>query len=98
MAYSIPLAVVANILMLYLSLQVTHMGLFRGNSKSGQEIKNAAQNNNMLKDIIKDRYKALGKWTCHEIQVALMFTVMILILIFDKPGFMMGWAEALNLK
>ncbi|XP_034487734.1 protein I'm not dead yet 2-like isoform X1 [Drosophila innubila] len=98
MAYSIPLPVIVNTLLLYLSLQITHMGLFRGNSKIGQEVKKAAENKDVLRKIVKDRYKELGKWKCHEIQVAVTFTVMVLILVFAKPGFMTGWEEALKMK
>ncbi|KAM8706097.1 hypothetical protein ACLKA7_010392 [Drosophila subpalustris] len=98
MAYAIPLAVIVNLMLLYLSLQLTHMGLFRGKSKIGQEVKQAAQNKEVLRKIIREHYDELGKWTCHEIQVAVVFTIMVLLLVFAKPGFMKGWMEALNLK
>jgi len=74
------------------------MGLFRGNSKICQEVKKAAESKDVLRKIVKDRYKELGKWKCHEIQVAVTFTIMVLILVFAKPGFMTGWEEALNMK
>ncbi|KAH8312048.1 hypothetical protein KR044_009115, partial [Drosophila immigrans] len=98
MAYSVPIVLVLNIVMLFVSLQVTHMALFRPNSKTGQEVKIATANKSVLKAVIKENYKALGKMTCHEIQVASVFTLMILLLFTGNPGFMMGWSEALNLE
>ncbi|XP_062121758.1 protein I'm not dead yet 2-like isoform X2 [Drosophila sulfurigaster albostrigata] len=97
MAYTIPIAVVANILLLYLSIQLTHMALFRPNSKTGQEIKSATSNKDILYGVIKDNYKALGRMSCHEIQVASVFTLMVLLLFTGNPGFMMGWSDALHL-
>lgn len=98
LAYAFPMGVVVNILLLYLSLQITHMGLFRKNSKTGQEVQKGTENKEMLRNIVKTRYKELGNWTCHEIQITVIFTIMVLLLFFAKPGFMKGWTEALNLE
>jgi len=98
MAYSIPIVVIVNVLLLYLSLQITHMGLFRKNSKIGQEVKKGTENQNVVKTVVVQRYKELGPWTCHEIQVAIMFTLMVVLLFTRKPGFMTGWGDFLNAK
>ncbi|EDW83334.2 uncharacterized protein Dwil_GK22372 [Drosophila willistoni] len=98
MAYSFPIVVLVNILLVYLSLQVTHMGLFRPNSKVGQEVKRGAQGQNVVKDMIKERHKELGPMTCHEIQVAIMFFLMVVLLFTRQPGFVSGWGDLLNAK
>ncbi|XP_030373931.1 protein I'm not dead yet 2-like [Scaptodrosophila lebanonensis] len=98
MAYSIPLIVIVNTILLYISLQVTHMGLFRPNSKIGQEVKRGTDNKDIVKAVVQDRYKELGSMTCHEIQVAFMFTFMVFLLFTRKPGFIKGWGDLLNAK
>ncbi|XP_062121761.1 LOW QUALITY PROTEIN: protein I'm not dead yet 2-like [Drosophila sulfurigaster albostrigata] len=98
MAYAVPITVVVNVLMLYISLQLTHMALFRPNSKTGQEVKAATANKDLLHSVVKENYKALGKMTCHEVQVASVFALMVVLLFTVKPGFMTGWGEALDLQ
>ncbi|XP_034487736.1 protein I'm not dead yet 2-like [Drosophila innubila] len=98
MAYSIPIVVIVNVILLFLSLQMTHMGLFRKNSKIGQEVKKGTENQGVVKTVVTQRYKELGPWTCHEIQVAIMFTLMVVLLFTRKPGFMTGWGDFLNAK
>jgi len=98
MAYAIPLVVIVNVLLVYLSLQITHMGLFRKNSKIGQEVAKATANKDVVKTVVQQRYKELGPWTCHEIQVAIMFVLMVVLLFTRQPGFMSGWGDFLNAK
>ncbi|XP_030373930.1 protein I'm not dead yet 2-like isoform X2 [Scaptodrosophila lebanonensis] len=96
MAYAIPLVVVANTILLYISLQVTHMGLFRPNSKIGQEVKRGTVNKAILHAVVKERYKELGAMTCHEIQLTILFSMMIFLLFTRQPGFIKGWGDFLN--
>ncbi|KAL7730072.1 hypothetical protein ACLKA6_009354 [Drosophila palustris] len=98
MAYSIPIVVICNVILLYLSIQFTHMGLFRKNSKIGQEVKKGTESQGVVKTVVQQRYKELGPWTCHEIQVAIFFIIMIVLLFTRKPGFMPGWGDFLNAK
>ncbi|EDW96103.2 uncharacterized protein Dyak_GE25646 [Drosophila yakuba] len=98
MAYSIPFVVIVLIFLTYFSLQVTHMGLFRPNSKIGQEVKKGTESQDVVKDVIKQRKVELGPMSCHEIQVGLLFVLMIILLFTRKPGFFPGWADFLNAK
>ncbi|XP_016996354.2 protein I'm not dead yet 2 isoform X1 [Drosophila takahashii] len=96
MAYAIPFVVVVLIILTFLSLQITHMGLFRPKSKVGQEVKKGAESKDVVKAVIKERKKELGSMSCHEIQVGLIFILMIFLLFTRKPGFFPGWADFLN--
>ncbi|XP_017060765.2 protein I'm not dead yet 2 [Drosophila ficusphila] len=96
MAYSIPFVVVVLITLTFFSLQITHMGLFRPNSKIGQEVKKGTESQDVVKTVIKQRKQELGPMSCHEIQVALLFILMIFLLFTRKPGFFDGWADFLN--
>ncbi|XP_034114549.1 protein I'm not dead yet 2-like [Drosophila albomicans] len=98
MAYSIPIVVIVNIFLLYFSLQLTHMGFLRPNSKIGAEVKSGTANKDLVKAVVIQRYKELGAWTCHEIQVAVMFVLMVLLLFTRSPGFTQGWGDFLNAK
>lgn len=98
MAYSIPFVVVLLIILTYFSLQITHMGLFRPKSKVAQEVKKGSESKDVVKNVIKERKRELGPMSCHEIQVAVLFILMIALLFTRKPGFVPGWADFLNAK
>jgi len=74
------------------------MGLFRPKSKIGQEVKKGAEGKDIVKAVIKERKKELGSMSCHEIQVGLLFILMIFLLFTRRPGFFPGWADFLNAK
>merc|ERR1712106_506305 len=46
--------------------------------------------------VIKERYNALGKMTFHEMGVLSLFSMLVMIWFMRKPGFLPGWAEALQ--
>ncbi|EDW38303.1 GL12087 [Drosophila persimilis] len=96
MAYAIPIVVIVNVLLLYFSLQVTHMGLFRGKSQTGLEVKRGTEGQAVVKTVIKARHQELGPMTCHEIQVTVLFILMVFLLFTRKPGFVTGWGDFLN--
>ncbi|XP_023174766.1 protein I'm not dead yet 2-like isoform X2 [Drosophila hydei] len=98
MMYSLPFASILNVIILYFTMQITHMGLWRPNSMVGQQIKRGSMNKAVLKELLQERYRELGRWTCHEIQVGVVFICMILLLFFQSPGFMKGWSDLLNAK
>ncbi|KAH8330862.1 hypothetical protein KR067_008358, partial [Drosophila pandora] len=98
MMYSLPFVVVVLVVLCWISLQITHMGLFRPNSKVGQEVKKGGEAQDVVKAVIKERKNDLGKMSCHEIQVALLFILMVILLFTRSPGFFPGWADFLNAK
>ncbi|EDW83335.2 uncharacterized protein Dwil_GK22371 [Drosophila willistoni] len=98
MLYSCPLIVGLNLLLTYLSLQITHMGLFRWKSKRAQEVKKGSESKELIKAVLKSRHASLGPMSCHEIQVTILFVTTIVLLFTCKPGFMPGWANFLNAK
>lgn len=74
------------------------MGLWRPKSDVARQVKRGSINKATTKLVLQERYSALGRWTCHEIQVGVVFVFMILLLFFQRPGFMKGWADVLNTK
>ncbi|KAH8420719.1 hypothetical protein KR222_003119, partial [Zaprionus bogoriensis] len=98
MAYAMPLVTMANAILVFITLQITHMGLLRPKSKVGQEIARGSVKKDVVKRVVSERYDELGPWTCHEIQVLIVFLVMIALLLTHKPGFMKGWADIINAK
>ncbi|KAH8278742.1 hypothetical protein KR018_008203, partial [Drosophila ironensis] len=96
MAYACPFVVVVMLILMWISLQFTHMGLFRPKSPTGLEVAKGNEGKDVVKVVIKERNTALGRMTCHEIQVAVMFIVMVVLLFTRKPGFVYGWADFLN--
>nr|XP_036672795.1 protein I'm not dead yet 2 isoform X1 [Drosophila suzukii] len=96
MFYSIPLLVICNITLVIIALMITHMGLFRPNSKTGQRIKEANLNKKLLEEVLRQRHIALGPMSCHEIQIATLFCLMIVLLITHRPGFFPGWSDLLS--
>ncbi|XP_030240282.1 protein I'm not dead yet 2-like isoform X2 [Drosophila navojoa] len=98
MMYAMPFVSIVNVLLVFLTLQVTHMGLWRPKSDVAKQVKRGSISKSATKLVLQERYSALGRWTCHEIQVGIIFVMMILLLFFQRPGFMKGWADVLNTK
>ncbi|KAH8374925.1 hypothetical protein KR200_008697, partial [Drosophila serrata] len=98
MLYSLPLVCIVNAVLVYFSFLITHMGLFRPNSKTGQAVKKANENRKLVEEVMRQRHVALGPMSCHEIQVAIIFVVMIVLLITRRPGFFQGWDTLVNAK
>ncbi|ALC46330.1 CG33934 [Drosophila busckii] len=98
MGYAIPIVVIVNVALVWFFMQITHMGLFRPKSKIGQEVKAGSENKDVVKAVVQERYKNLGRMTCHEIQVTILFILMIVLLFTRKPGFVKGWGDFLNAK
>ncbi|XP_017855827.1 PREDICTED: protein I'm not dead yet 2-like [Drosophila arizonae] len=96
--YSMPFVSILNVLLVFLTLQITHMGLWRPKSDVAKQVKRGSISKAATKLVLQERYSALGRWTCHEIQVGVVFVFMILLLFFQRPGFMKGWADVLNTK
>ncbi|KAH8248122.1 hypothetical protein KR038_001921, partial [Drosophila bunnanda] len=98
MLYTLPFVCIANAVLVYFSFLITHMGLFRPNSKIGQAVKKANENRKLVEQVMKERHKALGPMSCHEIQVAVIFFMMVVLLITRRPGFFPGWDTLVNAK
>jgi len=51
---------------------------------------------NKVKKVIQERYNALGAMNFHEIGVLSLFSTLVVIWFMRKPGFLPGWAAALQ--
>ncbi|KAH8243651.1 hypothetical protein KR032_009121, partial [Drosophila birchii] len=98
MMYTLPIVCILNGILVYFSFLITHMGLFRPNSKTGQAVKKANKNRKLVESVMRERHLALGPMSCHEIQVAVIFLLMIILLITRRPGFFDGWDTIVNAK
>lgn len=71
------------------------MGLWRPKSKEAQEVQVGKDNAHVAKKVIDQRYKELGPMSIHEIQVMILFIVMVFMYFTRKPGIFTGWADLL---
>ncbi|XP_034828180.1 protein I'm not dead yet [Maniola hyperantus] len=95
MAYSTPPMLIMQILV-WVSLQVTFMGLFRPNSEAARRVNVASTGSHNTMKVIKEQYKRLGPVTFHEKASGLLFLLTVFLYIFRKPGFMLGWADVIT--
>ncbi|RWS31881.1 solute carrier family 13 member 3-like protein [Leptotrombidium deliense] len=51
-----------------------------------------------VKHVLKERYKQLGPLTFHELVVALLFLILVLLWFFRAPGFIPGWDSLIVVK
>ena len=95
MLYSVPSMLVYTGLM-FVWLQYHYMGLFRPKSKEAEEVKLGNQGADVARKVIDQRYKELGPMTAHEIQVMILFIIMVIMYFTRKPGIFPGWADWLD--
>jgi len=87
MAFTLP-SVLLNLLILWFVLQLFFIGpkkMFKQEKKETQVTK-----------VIRERYEALGATSFHEIAVLSLFSILVIVWFFRRPGFLPGWAEALQ--
>ncbi|XP_037931448.1 protein I'm not dead yet-like isoform X2 [Teleopsis dalmanni] len=97
MLYAMPVCIIATFL-IWLITEITNFGFGRPNSKESKEVSAGNENIAIMNQIINQKYKELGPMTCHEIQVVIIFLIMIILLFTRSPGFFVGWADILNEK
>ncbi|CAH2052718.1 unnamed protein product, partial [Iphiclides podalirius] len=95
MAYSTPPMLLMQLLV-WLSLQVTFMGMFRPNSEAAKNVNKASSGSFTTMKVIKDQYRNLGPVTFHEKASGALFILAVFLYIFRKPGFMPGWADVIT--
>ena len=86
MAFAIPVMLVNTVIawVWLLLLQKWNLG---GSGKKTKEQQDRAMK------VIKEKYAALGAITLHELQVFILFIILILLWFFQSPKFIPGWAD-----
>ena len=54
---------------------------------------NSQEKQDRAMKVIRERYRELGRMSMHEVQVLLLFLILILLWFFKSPHFMPGWGD-----
>ena len=85
MAFAIPVMLLNSVLAWAWLLLLQR--LYLGNEKKTREQQDRAMT------VIKEKYAALGSISLHELQVFVLFIILILLWFFQSPKFIPGWAD-----
>ena len=85
MAFAIPVMLLNSVLAWAWLLLLQR--LYLGNEKKTREQQDRAMK------VIKEKYAALGSISLHELQVFVLFIILILLWFFQSPKFIPGWAD-----
>lgn len=95
MIFNIP-PMLINTLVTWTYLQWAYMGLFRPNSKEAKESQLGKEGEEIARQVIVRKYKELGPISSHEISVAFLFILSVILFFTRAPGFITGWAEIIT--
>lgn len=108
MATSVP-AMIVNIIIAWVWLQIVYLPkifcrkshqlapITSANESESNKIGQTTQESKRVQRVIRARYEELGPISWREIQVAVIFVLLILAWISRSPRFVPGWASLLNL-
>ncbi|XP_025162254.1 protein I'm not dead yet-like [Harpegnathos saltator] len=87
---------VINSFLTWLYLRIAYLGYLRPRSKDAQLAAIGAEGEAITRQVIQEKYKDLGPLSFHESGVTVLFIMCVLLWIFRKPEFIVGWAELLT--
>ncbi|EDS32684.1 sodium/dicarboxylate cotransporter [Culex quinquefasciatus] len=62
-------------------------------NRQSKESKIGAESEAIARRVIESRYKDMGPMTSHEISVAILFVLSIVLFFTRSPGFIPGWVD-----
>ncbi|XP_053689379.1 protein I'm not dead yet-like [Sabethes cyaneus] len=92
MFFNVPLMLL-NIILVWTFLQWYFMGLFRPNSEHAKQSQIGREGEAIARRVIESRYKDMGPMTPHEISVAILFVLSVVLFFTRNPGFVSGWVD-----
>ncbi|XP_036327604.1 protein I'm not dead yet-like [Rhagoletis pomonella] len=97
MVYNLPWVLVALIL-LYPILLITNLGLFSPKGETGVALFNFGINSKDVAASVRQKFENIGTINLQEIQILILYLLMIFLLIFQSPDIMPGWADLIQEK
>lgn len=79
--------------LMWLSLQILLMGLFRKNSEDGKMVQKGQENTDVIRNVIKTKLQDLGPISFRELCVLVLFSICVLLWLFRKPQIFKGWGD-----
>lgn len=89
MAYNVP-PMIVNIIIAWIYLVIVFFGLPWGKQKGPN-----LGSKDKVEKLLREKYRALGPMTFHEISVLILFVFVVILWLFRQPKFMDGWADLL---
>lgn len=88
--------VICQTALLFVFMQITHLGLGRPSSEIAQQLKKSSAATDKVRAVVLEKYTELGKMSVHEILVLTIFILMIILLFTRSPGIFTGWSDVIN--
>lgn len=95
MIYNVP-PMLVNVFIAWMYLVVVFFGFNFGKKNNSEDRMLSAENQNNVQKMLESKYKSLGSMSFHEVAVAILFFIAVMLWLFREPKFMPGWASVIT--